>query len=82
MPAIPLDITKAQRLVDAPHKADPIKNTIVANNNAFFLPNASEIRPSMEYENKLMLSQADTPNNIKKNTYTKAEVPCNSTSKQ
>lgn len=41
-----LEITKAHKLVDAPHKPDPMKNTIVANNNAFFLPNASEIRPS------------------------------------
>lgn len=49
IPAIALEITKVHKLLDAPHKAEPIKNMTVAPKYADFLPNASEIRPSTRY---------------------------------
>jgi hypothetical protein len=50
IPAMALETTKAHKLFEAPHIADPIKNTTVANNNADLRPKASEIRPSIIYQ--------------------------------
>ena len=46
IPAIPRETTSIHSVDDAPHMAEPIKKTAVANSNDVLLPNASEIRPS------------------------------------
>lgn len=46
-PAIARAMTNAHKLVAVPQRKDPMKNTVLANNNADLRPNTSEIRPSL-----------------------------------
>lgn len=52
IPAIARAMTNAHKLVAAPQRNDPIKNTMLANNKADLRPKTSEIRPSMFYMKK------------------------------
>lgn len=46
-PAIARAMTNAHKLVAAPQRKDPMKNTVLAKSNADLRPNTSEMRPSV-----------------------------------
>lgn len=51
-PAIALAMTRAHKLLAAPQRKDPMKNTIVANKSADLRPKTSDMRPSQRGKKK------------------------------